>query len=67
MENEVNKESFVELSWRDVIDSKIDLIVEKSEYIWENRDIYFNKSRQEYFKMISWDKWTEKWENIIFL
>ena len=67
LENEVNKESFVELSWRDVIDSNIDLIVEKLEYMWENRDIYFNRSRQEYFKMISWDKWTEKWENIIFL
>ena len=32
--------------------------------LWENKDKYNNKSREEYFKLISWNKWKEKWKNI---
>jgi len=62
MENEVDKDSFVGLSW-----NKLDIenITEKLRYIWEKKEEYFNKSRKEYFKIISWNKWCDKWKEII--
>jgi len=62
MENEVNKSSFVDLSW-DNLD--IEVIANKVKYIWKKRKEYFNKSREEYFKIISWKIWEEKWKQLI--
>ena len=62
MENEIRKESFVELSW-DNLD--IDIISEKIRYIWNNKKRYQNKSREEYNRFISWDRWEKEWKNLV--
>ena len=62
MENEVDKNSYVNLSW-DNLD--VELIAKKIKYIWKHKGNYFNKSRREYFKIISWEKWKSNWEKII--
>jgi|UniRef100_A0A6C0IXG1 hypothetical protein len=62
MENEVNKRTFVDLSWNNL---DVNLICNKIKYIWENKKDYFNKSREEYFKITSWDRWKKEWNNVI--
>lgn len=62
MENEVNKDSFVNLKWNNL---KTKVIAKKVKYIWKNKEKYFNKSREEYFKIISWEVWSQKWNNLI--
>jgi len=62
MENEVNKITFVDLSWNNL---DVNLICNKIKYIWENKKDYFNKSREAYFKITSWDKWKKEWINIL--
>ena len=62
MENEVNKDSFVNLKWNNL---KTKVIAKKVKYIWKNKEKYFNKSREEYFKIISWEVWSKKWNNLI--
>lgn len=61
MENEVSDKTFIKMDWNNL---DIDIICKNIKFIWENRDKYNNKSREEYFKLISWNKWKEKWENI---
>ena len=62
MENEVSKDSFVGLSWKD---RGIENISKNIRYIWENKERYFNKSRQEYFRLINWEKWESEWKKLI--
>ena len=62
MENEVNKETFVEIDWKNL---NIEEISKKIIFIWENKKKYFNRSREEYFKIISWEKWRNNLENTI--
>ena len=62
MENEVSKDSFVGLSWKD---RGIENISKNIRYIWENKERYFNKSRKEYFRLINWEKWESEWKIII--
>ena len=62
MENEVNKKSFVSLSWKD---RRIKNISKQIRYVWENKEKYFNKSREEYFKIISWERWSERWYDLV--
>ena len=62
MENEVNKDSFIELDWNNL--NKIE-IAKKIKKIWKKKEKYFNKSREEYFKIICWKDWKSKWNNII--
>ena len=62
MENEVSKDSFVSIDWTNM---DINLISNKINYIWENKEYYLNKSREEYFKLISWNKWEKKWNYAI--
>lgn len=62
MENEVSKESFQIIEWNNL---DIDLVCEKIKLIWKNKDKYNNKSREEYFKIISWEKWRNLWYKIV--
>lgn len=62
MENEVNSNSFVKLSWENL---DVEEICKKIRYIWENKDNFFNKSRLEYFKLTDFKKWKSQWEDLI--
>ena len=62
MENEVDKNSFVSLSWKNL---EVDYICKKIKYIWKKREKYFNKSREEYFKLTNFDKWKHQWNEVI--
>jgi hypothetical protein len=62
MENEVSKDSFIELSWKD---RGIENISKNIRYIWENKERYFNKSREEYFRLINWEKWESEWKKLV--
>ena len=62
MENEVDKKSFVSLSWKNL---EVDYISKKIKYIWKKKEKYFNKSREEYFKLTNFDKWKHQWNEVI--
>lgn len=62
MENEVSKDSFVGLSWKDL---DVKTIASKIKFIWLNKEKYFNKSHKEYFKLINWEKWGREWKKLI--
>ena len=61
-ENELNKDSYVNLSWNNL---EPNIIAEKVRYIWENKENYFNKSREEYFRIISWKRWDNMWNKLL--
>lgn len=62
MENEVDKDSFVNLSWKNL---EADKICKKLRYIWRHKEDYFNKSRIEYFKLTNFQRWKEEWQNLV--
>lgn len=62
MENEVDKNSFEMIPWKDI---GIKNISKKIRNIWKDKENYFNKSRLEYFKLTNFHKWSNSWENLV--
>tara|TARA_B100001093_G_C26714814_1_gene965162 strand:- start:20 stop:994 length:975 start_codon:yes stop_codon:yes gene_type:complete len=62
MENEVSKDSFVMIPWKDI---EIKNISEKIRFIWKNKEKYFNKSRLEYFKLTNFENWSKSWKSLL--